>query len=138
MVQLSDSDHRLDVSQPATEAKPTNRDVQLFECLECGAPTSTVAVNAAFCSAPCRKAWNNRRMTRGAELYDLVMVWRYDRTAANAMHIWRSPCRLARAFRDEDRRDRAGRRSWLPLAQVLAKKPHLSHAPSRKRDSARG
>lgn len=100
--------------------------LKLFDCLECSAPSSSPAANAEFCSTPCRKAWNNRRLTRGAELYDLMMVCRFDRGRAKALRIWTLMCRLVSTFRAEDRRERQGRRSWSPAEQVLERKPYLT------------
>lgn len=115
---------RLDAAE-AAPAVATNRPVKTFECLECGKPVVSVAVNAEFCSSTCRKAWNNRRLTRGAELYDFMMVLRFDRGRAKALRLWTLMCRLVALFRDEDWRDRAGRRSWSPAEQVLDKKAYL-------------
>ncbi len=43
-----------------------------MQCLECHAKP---AVNGGrFCSAVCRRSFNNRRQLRGAWLYDVLMV----------------------------------------------------------------
>lgn len=83
-------------------------------CLECGAPIkSKTATGRAvhFCSTAHRKTWNNRRMTRGAVLYDLAMRWRYERDdnkdAINTM------AQVASMFKAADDRLRNGRRSWI-------------------------
>lgn len=112
-------------SADGREAVATNRAVKTFECLECGKAAVSTAVNAEFCCSACRKAWNNRRLTRGAELYDFMMVLRFDRGRAKALKLWTLMCRLVALFRDEDWRDRAGRRSWSPAEQVLDKKAFL-------------
>ena len=111
--------------------------LKLFDCLECGKPSSSPAANAEFCSTPCRKAWNNRRLTRGAELYDLMMVCRFDRGRAKALRIWTLMCRLVSTFRHEDRRDRDGRRSWSPSEQVLERKPYLTATVVHRRPEPR-
>jgi len=36
-------------------------------------------MTAKFCGTKCRKAFNNRRMSRGAIIYDLAMIYRKDR-----------------------------------------------------------
>jgi hypothetical protein len=115
---------RLDATNTAP-AVATNRAVKTFECLECGKPVVSTAVNAEFCCSACRKAWNNRRMVRGAELYDFMMVLRYDRGRAKALRIWTLMCRLVALFREDDHNVRAGRRSWSPAEQVLDKKAYL-------------
>lgn len=83
-------------------------------CLECGITIkakSSTGRPVHFCSAAHRKAWNNRRMTRGAILYDLAMKWRYEREdnrdAINDM------AQVAAVFRGADERYRDGRRSWI-------------------------
>lgn len=103
-------------------------------CLECGrsfglrchdvedGPTKP----ADFCGRACRNAWNNRRMARGAQLYDLFMVARFDRPLAKTMKVWRYLARLASDFRQEDREERAGRLSWRSPTEIIARQPHLS------------
>lgn len=115
---------RLDASNTAP-AVATTRAVKTFECLECGKPAISTAVNAEFCCSPCRKAWNNRRLVRGAELYDFMMVLRFDRGRAKALRLWTMLCRLVAIFREEDWNERAGRRSWSPAEQVMEKKAFL-------------
>lgn len=94
-------------------------------CTECGALHVAAAKHADFCGAPCRKAFNNRRLTRGAELYDLVMVLRHERGVARAMKVWGLICRLAQGFREEDHRERAGRKSWRSAHAVMERRPYL-------------
>lgn len=64
-------------------------------------------------------------MVRGAELYDLLMVTRYERTLAAKFKVWRTINRLARHFREADERERAGRRSWRRLLSVMETKLFL-------------
>ena len=94
-------------------------------CTECGAEFRTTKRHGDFCSEAHRKAWNNRRAMRGAELYDLVMCLRYDRETATALKVWRLICRMASEFRDEDQRQRAGRKSWRSARQVIERHPYL-------------
>lgn len=93
------------------------------ECRECGKSFQAKRNEAGFCSVPCRKEYHNRRYKRGAEAYDLLMTLRFDRKLATEEkllgHLWA----LASAFREGDKANRAGRRSWdtyhhrsLPLA----------------------
>lgn len=94
-------------------------------CPECGESHEAHRADADFCSGPCRKAFNNRRLVRGAELYDLMMVLRHERGVAKALGVWRLVCRLTQGYRDEDVRERAGRPSWRPARKVIARHPYL-------------
>lgn len=87
-------------------------------CLNCGVRFTRGARRPSFCSRKCVRAFNNRRMTRGAVLYDLVMVTRYERDAAKRHKVWRTINRLAARYRDEDHAERDGRRSWRSLHAV--------------------
>ncbi|MCW6509798.1 hypothetical protein [Lichenifustis flavocetrariae] len=95
------------------------------DCLECGAAYQTDKQTSQFCSAACRRAYNNRRQTRGAELYDLFMAHRFDRSAARALRVLSMLNRLASMYREEDRRERGSRRSWTPPEVVAERAPHL-------------
>ncbi|WP_426221300.1 hypothetical protein [Methylobacterium sp. NFXW15] len=107
--------------RPATpSATPFRR-----TCLECGQPFGSGVREAEFCGPPCRMVFNNRRAKRGAELYDLFMALRHDRRTATALKVWRLLNRCAAIFREEDRRERAGRRSWRDPAEILARRPYL-------------
>jgi hypothetical protein len=90
------------------------------ECLECGGGIPAQAqASAEFCCDTCRKRWNNRRAVRGTELYDLVMIVRFDRPAAKLYAIWTLLSSIASAYRDADKVKRAGRRSWRRPQQVV-------------------
>lgn len=90
------------------------------ECLECGGDIPAQAqATAEFCCRACQKSWGNRRMQRGAQLYDLWMVARYERGLARARGVWTIMCNLARAYRDSDKHLRAGRRSWRRIDAVM-------------------
>lgn len=74
-------------------------------CAECNAVYEPAKAGQRFCSATCSKAFNNRRMTRGAILLDLLMT---DYT--NRQHPMRESGtlqkvarRLLSRWRDEDR-----------------------------------
>lgn len=88
-------------------------------CAECGGPVTSDNYNVAFCSVKCRKDFNNRRATRGAELYDLFMSIRYERKLALVMALWTVICRMAEIWRDDDVRNRAGRKSWGSAKRLL-------------------
>lgn len=83
-------------------------------CKECGTalpPAKPNAPHQRFCSAPCRKAFNNRRATRGAELFDYYMSMRYQRkTHGGNIAIMNQ---MAQAWHDDDRANRDGRPSWM-------------------------
>ena len=93
-------------------------------CLECGAGFHRAGDHGTFCSPKCRSAWNNRRLQRGAEIYDLLMTLRYERPSAKG--IFTALCRAAAAFRAADHADRAGRASWSNAREILARKPYLT------------
>lgn len=88
------------------------------ECLECGASLAGRDKRAEFCGNACRKAWNNRRLLRGAELVDVVMAGRFER--ADNPDWMAEVSRLASAFRDADKARRNGRRSWAKGKRPLA------------------
>ncbi|CAM5767063.1 hypothetical protein [Bosea minatitlanensis] len=94
-----------------------------FECLECGEPFQSVEAHAEFCCAAHRKAWNNRRMVRGAQLYDLWMMVRYERGLARLKGLRNLMSNLSRAYRDADRSLRNGRRSWRRCSDALGAIP---------------
>ncbi len=95
-------------------------------CLWCGQAYLSPAPEAEFCGQPCRKAFNNLRAMRGAELYDLFMALRHDRAVATAFKVWRCLNRLAAGFRAEDVAQRDGRRSWRHPRVILARRPYLT------------
>lgn len=105
---------------------------RLDACLECGAEYER-APNREFCSVKCRKDWNNRRMKRGAELYDLYMAHRFDRANAQALGVFQAVNRMASNFRAEDAAERAGRRSWRATRAVLEERPYLRAVTTRVR-----
>lgn len=78
-----------------------------------------------FCGQPCRLRFNNRRLQRGAEFYDLFMAMRYDRAEAKRLGVWASMCRMGQQMREEDQRERDGRKSWREPKDVLSDRPDL-------------
>ena len=81
-------------------------------CIECGTKFQTNVRTAKACSTECRKGFNNRRMQRGAELYDLLMASRFDRNSGIADEQRAAMYRLISAYRDADKALRDGRPSW--------------------------
>jgi predicted nucleic acid-binding Zn ribbon protein len=80
-------------------------------CPECGNRTTGRA--KLFCSSACRQAFNNRRMQRGAQLYDLFRAMRRERDDAKTLGLWKEACRLEFGWQEEDDRERPGRRSYV-------------------------
>lgn len=83
-------------------------------CWETGKPMPEGMKDTAhFLTDQARTAWNNRRKSRGAELYDLFMAYRYDRKRAKLLGLFSRMCALAAKWRYEDKE--AGRTSFAPL-----------------------
>lgn len=95
------------------------------ECRECAAAFAAQRATREFCSDACRRAFHNRLMTRGSDMYSLFMACRYDRRAAKAERAWSLLSRMAAAWRAEDARERAGRQSWDPVAKVRERNGQL-------------
>lgn len=89
-------------------------------CQECSAPLSARRRGKEFCNATCRQRFNNRRMQRGAELYDLFRALRRERNTAKAMNLWTEICRLELAWNMDDEKQRPGRRSYMRPSKALA------------------
>ena len=81
-------------------------------CKECGAEFETPKGSGLLCSSAHRLAFNNRRIQRGGEMYDLVMSMRFDRGREPENKAWSLLCTIAGRFRDEDKQHRDGRKSW--------------------------
>ena len=92
-------------------------------CLECGEPFQSA--KGDFCSTSCRHDFNNRRKRRGAELYDLYMAHRFERTLAKKLRVFQAINRMASNWRQEDKERREGRRSWRAPRAVLEERPYL-------------
>lgn len=105
---------------------------RLNACLECGTQFAA-ARGREFCTSACRQRWNNRRMQRGAELYDLYMAHRFDRANAQALGVFQAVNRMASNFHTEDAAERAGRRSWRATRAVLEERPYLRAVTTRMR-----
>lgn len=86
-------------------------------CLECGGGLQ--GRRGDFCSRRCNKAFQNRRMVRGAALYDLFMASRFELEDAKVLKVWREMNRLASTWREEDLIKRAGRKSYRLPRRVL-------------------
>ena len=95
-------------------------------CPECGAAVTQPkrGQRRQFCCDAHRRAFNNRRQMRGAQLADMFMALRYDRDAANEAGVWGFMCRMAEAWRNEDRE--AGRESFGDYQKFMAENMHLN------------
>lgn len=113
-------------SAPETARQPSRRPARLCRCLNCGeAFTPARQLRADFCGRACNSAWQNRRLRRGALIYDLLMILRFQRSIASTFKIWRTMNRLASFFRDEDKARRNGRRSWRTIQSIKDERPDL-------------
>ncbi len=99
--------------------------IRTCSCQECGEAMQGRNAAKKFCSQTCRLRFNNRRLQRGAELYDLFMAMRYEREDAKQLGVWGLMCRMAQQMREEDNKEREGRKSWRPPAEALANRPDL-------------
>lgn len=88
-------------------------------CYECGAPLSIGKHERNTCSTACRAAHHNRRKQRGAELYDVFMLIRFERGSAKLRGLWSLACRMASHWKAED--EAAGRRSYGEIGNVSAR-----------------
>ena len=117
--------NRLDATAKKARTAAQRTPASGSACLECGEPCGSRARRADFCSSPCRKAFNNRRMTRGAELYDLVMANRYDRELATELGVYTLITRMTLKFHEQDEKERAGRKSWRHPKTIIRRHPYL-------------
>jgi hypothetical protein len=100
-------------------------------CCECGSPLKGPSAEGSnkpargrkqskVCSTLCKATWNNRRKTRGAELYDLWMAMRYEREDAKALGVWKEMCRMSEQWMDDDKAEgRVERRKTYDRAGVV-------------------
>ena len=97
-----------------------------LECLTEPLPEAKRGSKRRFCSDKCSKIFNNRRMVRGAILYDLFRINRRERDKAKQSGIWNAMCRLELSWNDED----AGRKTWKPAEMALADIEALDRRPT--------
>jgi hypothetical protein len=96
-------------------------DTQPNTCRECGKALDNTKPSF-FCDTGCRVSWRNRRASRGADLYDLFMAMRYDRTEAKELGLWNLMCRMASSWHEEDLE--AGRQSYFSPREASARQNH--------------
>lgn len=94
------------------------------KCLECGETFAPRQYSTDFCAVPCRQKFNNRRATRGAMLYDLMMLPEVDMNAGGTNVApnprERVPLLIAR-WKEED----GGKRTHQRRDNVLAHTQYL-------------
>ena len=90
-------------------------------CAECGAPFARKRITEEFCSTKCRKTFNNRRATRGAQLYDLFCAMRRERDVSKDIGVWSEMCRLELMWHLEDEKTREGRKSYVPPKKAIGR-----------------
>lgn len=97
------------------------------ECKECGKGFQTRQYNADFCGAACRRVFNNRRATRGATLYDLVMLADAETTKPSTQAEFKErAATLVAMWKKEDQK--AGRkRTTKRLSDVQADTLYAAH-----------
>ena len=91
-----------------------------MKCKECGADFKAKQYNAEFCCGKHRNEFNNRRALRGATLYDLEMIERYEPEvfAKHDLAVVRK--NLLQHWNNDDGVKRAGRKSWKGAFNVLS------------------
>ena len=94
-------------------------------CKEFGGPIKPSRQRPMFCCQACRLRFNNRRLERGAQIYDLFMSMRYERGLAKLKGVWAIMCRLAMTWREEDMIHREGRKSWQNVTAVIERLPSV-------------
>jgi len=94
-------------------------------CRECGAALVAQRDSWELCGPSRWRAFHNRKATRGAQLYDLVMAWRFDRTGSAAVGAQSLLCRIAAVLKAEDDRERPGLHSWDDVGRVRERNSHL-------------
>jgi hypothetical protein len=107
-----------------TEAMCCTNGKDTRECRECGASLAGRHHRTKFCDSGCKEAFNSRRWSRGTEIYDFVMAWRYERE--HQKETLTTVTALLRSYRDEDQKSRDGRKSWFPYEEAMAKLDRLA------------
>lgn len=81
-------------------------------CAECGTEFVPGKRHGEFCKEECRIRFRNRRNTRGAALYDMMMAHRFERGRVDADEIRSAMYTFVSLWREEDKAEREGRQSW--------------------------
>ena len=98
-------------------------------CKECGKQFTPRQYNGEFCCTECRRDFNNRRATRGAMLYDLMMIEASDPDMAERFELHGSAGQLIKKFQLEDLAD--GRpRTWKRAGAAKLDLERYLHTPS--------
>jgi predicted nucleic acid-binding Zn ribbon protein len=98
--------------EQVTDTKPKDgrSRARQIECRWCGKDHTAYSHLTKFCSDKCKAEFNELRAKRAKLVYDIVMSGRFDRK--NNKGYLTTLSQVARQYRDEDIRDRAGRQSW--------------------------
>jgi hypothetical protein len=108
---------RLDAAQAEAKKKDGRSRARTIVCRECGEKCTVHSHKALFCSLACAKKFNARRDSRARTMYDIVMAGRFERSKNKGYLTILS--QLAREARDEDLKERDGRKSWYDTASRL-------------------
>jgi hypothetical protein len=92
-------------------------DEEHAKCWETGSSLVNAYHGSRFINTKARQDWNNRRKTRGAAVYDLLMAWRYDRPIATSLGVFATICRLLKEWHDEDKA--LGRVGYMPPQSAM-------------------
>lgn len=101
------------MEQTLTKPKDGRSRARRIKCQWCGTECTVHSHQAKFCSDKCKAEFNTLRQKRGPLLYDALMSGRFERVKNKSYLTILS--QMARQFRDEDIRDRDGRKSWVDI-----------------------
>lgn len=102
------------MSEDKTPPPQTREEGWMRKCVECGKEFTSRNYNGMYCSTECRRTFNNRRMQRGAVLYDLAMIEGFAAEAFDKHDFAARREDLIAQWRKEDE----GRRTWKPAHEV--------------------
>lgn len=89
-------------------------------CLECsGRPDPKGRDNRLFCGSVCRIRFNQRRLTRGATLYDLVMAMHDPTLSRSQKHVAEKALRVIMNTFWTDDRAQGGPARYKPVDFLL-------------------
>lgn len=86
-----------------------------MECLECGGEIGTSSIDQ-FCCKEHRLKFDTRRLTRGVLLYDSLMGAKAKKMGGERFLMLAGG--LVQGFREQDKKERNGRRSWRDIKKV--------------------
>ena len=86
-------------------------------CDNCGEPIGKNDPRARTCSIKCKRDKNNRRMMRGAKIYEAAMSWRINRESESFTVL----CQLLDDFAHEDKQIGPHRATYRKVTPKPAK-----------------